>query len=110
VDATEDHDPVAGPYRCAVGEGDCIELLQGLAAGDHVDDADADLDDELLRHDDPEAQLVAEGVLPELVVPVEALPRNALVHHHHLPQRVQGDHPGEDHRHNAGTPFLFAHD
>ena len=104
VDGGEDHDPGAGPERVAVGARDGVALLQRLAAGDHVDDADADLDDELLRDDDPEAELVAEGVLAELVVAVEALARDALVHLHHLPQRVQRDHPRQEHRHHAGAP------
>jgi hypothetical protein len=104
VDGGEDHDPRAGAERLAVRAGDGVALLERLAAGDHVDDADADLDDELLRDDDPEAQLIAERVLAQLVVAVETLPGDALVHLDHLPQRVQGDHPRQDHGDHAGTP------
>jgi hypothetical protein len=104
LDGGEDHDPGAGVEGLAVRASDGVALLEGLAAGDHVDDAAADLHDELLRDDDPKAQLVAERVLAQLVVAVEALPRDALVHLNHLPQCVQGDHPRQEHGHNAGTP------
>lgn len=95
VDGGEDHDEVGElDVLAAVALAEhVVELLQRLAAGDHVHDVDADLDDELLRHHDPEAQLLAERVLPELVVPVEPLPGHHLVHLHHLPQRVERDDP-----------------
>jgi hypothetical protein len=81
-----------------------VELLQGLAAGDHVHDVEAHLHHQLLRHHDPEAQLLAERVPPQLVVPVEPLPRHALVHLHHLPQCVHHDDPRQDQHRDAHAP------
>ena len=82
----EDHDEIGELDVVAPAMADqVVELLQGLAAGHHVDDVQADLHHQLLRHDDPEAQLLAEDVLAELVVAVEALPGHHLVHLHHLP-------------------------
>jgi hypothetical protein len=107
-----------GEYHDEVGEldvlavavaDDVVELLQGLPAGDHVDDDKADLHEQLLRHDDPQAQPLAERVLPQLVVPVEPLPGNHLVHLHHLPQRVQRDDPRQDHHRHAGAPAELRH-
>lgn len=89
VDGGEDDDEVRGFDLGAVGADSFMDLLEGLAAGDHVDDVDANLDSELLRNHDPKAKLLAERVLAQLVVPVEPLPRHHLVHLHHLPQRVQ---------------------
>jgi len=81
VDGAEDDDPVGEPdVLAAAPADDVVELAQALPAGDHVDDVGADLDDELLRHDDPEPEPVPERVLPELVVAVEALAGDHLVH------------------------------
>ena len=93
VDGGEDHDEVGELDGFAVRADDVMELLERLAAGDHVHDVDADLHHQLLRHHDPQPELVPEGVLPELVVPIEALTGHHLMHLHHLPQRVQGDDP-----------------
>ena len=104
MDGAEDHDEVSELDGLAVGTDDVVELLEGLAAGDHVDDVDAHLHDQLLRDDDPEAELVAEGVLPQLVVPIEPLPRHHLVHLHHLPQSIQGDDPRQNQHSDARSP------
>jgi hypothetical protein len=105
LDGGEDHDEIRELDVLAPLVADhLVELLQGLAAGDHVDDVQADLHHQLLRHDDPEAQLLAERVLPQLVVPVEPLARHHLVHLHHLPQRVHRDDPGQDQRRDANPP------
>ena len=86
VDGGEDHDEVGELEVLAVAVADdVVELLEGLAAGDHVNDVEAHLHRELLRHHDPEAQPLAEHVLAELVVAVEPLPWHHLVHLHHLP-------------------------
>jgi hypothetical protein len=90
----EDHDSAGELDVLAFVVADhVVELLQRLASGDHEDDVPAHLDDELLRHNDPQPQLLTKRVLPKLVVPVEPLPRHHLVHLHHLPHRVQGDDP-----------------
>ena len=94
MDGGEDHDEVGELDVLALVVADhVVELLERVAAGDHVNDVEADLDHELLRHHDPETELVAKGVLPQLVVPVESLPGYHLVHLHHLPQRVHRDDP-----------------
>jgi len=99
VDRGKDHDEVGGldvvlaVAPRVITDQDVVELLQRLAAGDHVDDVDADLDNKLLRHDDPQAQLLAKGMLTKLVVPVEPLAWYHLVHLNHLPQRIERDDP-----------------
>jgi hypothetical protein len=110
LDGGEDHDPEgeADVLAPAVAE-EVVHLLERLPAGDHVDDVGADLDDELLRDDDPEPEALPEGVLPELVVPVEALPGHHLVHLHHLPQRVDRDAEGADDGHRPGAPPELRH-
>jgi hypothetical protein len=109
VDGGEDHDEVGGLDVLALALADhVVELLERLPAGDHVHDVDADLDDELLRDDDPEADLLPKGVLPELVVPVEPLAGHALVHLHHLPQRVERDHP-RDHQHRDARAPAYSY-
>jgi hypothetical protein len=105
VDGAEDDDPVGEADVLAAAPADeVVELAQALPAGDHVHDVGADLDDELLRHDDPEPEPLAERVLPELVVAVEALAGDHLVHLHHLPQCVQCDHERHDDHHRAEAP------
>ena len=93
VDASEADDEVGGPGFLGVGPDGVVGLLQGLAAGDHVHNVGSDLHHQLLRHHDPQPQLLPECVLPQLMVPVEPLPRHHLVHLHHLPQRVQRYYP-----------------
>ena len=105
VDGGEDHDEVAELDVLAPVMADhVVELVQGLAAGDHVHDVEPHLHHQLLRHHDPEAQLLAERVLPQLVVPVEPLPGDALVHLHHLPERVHRDDPRQDQHRDADAP------
>jgi hypothetical protein len=118
VDGGEDHDEVGGldvvlplARRPAVAAHQhVVELLQRPAAGHHVHDVHAHLDDQLLRHHDPQAQLLAERVLPQLVVPVEPLPGHHLVHLHHLPQRVQRDHPRHHQHGDARAPAYMPFD
>jgi hypothetical protein len=111
VHGGEDHDPERekDALASAPRAEQVVDLLQRLPAGDHVDDVGADLDDELLRDDDPEAQPLAERVLPELVVPVEPPAGHHLVHLHHLPQRVERDHEGADDHGRPQAPPVLLH-
>jgi len=109
----EDHDPEreahVGAAAAAALADEVVELAQALPAGDHVHDVGAGHDDDLQGKDDPEAQAVAEHVLPELVVPVEALAGDHLVHLHQLPQRVERDHERHHDRHRPDTPSQLRH-
>lgn len=93
LDGAEDGNPVGLSEGGASRAGRLHEFLQALAAGDHVDDVAPNLDDQLLGEHHPEAQLGAEGVLPELVVPVEPHPRDGFVEVDHLPHGVEGHTP-----------------
>lgn len=101
----EDHDEESGPDGLAAGADGGVGLLEGLASGDHVDDVGPDLHHQLLRDHDPEPELLPEGVLPQLVVPVEPPPGDCLVHLDHLPQREQGYDPRQQQDRNAGSPM-----
>lgn len=96
LDGGEHHDEVGGPDRPAFGADGGVELLDRLASGDHVHDVGPNLHHELLRHHDPQAELRPKGVLPQLMVPVEPLPGDHLVHLDHLPEREQGYGPRHD--------------
>lgn len=89
---------------CALGIQDLHELLQALAACDHVHRIAADLDDQLLRDDDPQPQSGTEGVPPEVAIPIESSPRHALMELDHQPQGVQGDAPGDHQCQRPRTP------
>jgi hypothetical protein len=76
----QDHDEVgeldvpAAAVVVVVAADRVMELLKRRAAGDHVDDVEAHLHHQLLRHDDPEGQAVTERVLPTLAT----VPRPAI--------------------------------
>lgn len=82
---SKDHDEVCFFDGFAAWADGVVELLERCSSGDHVDDAHPHLDDQLLGHHDPQAKLLTKCVLPELVVSVESLAWDHLVHLHHLP-------------------------
>lgn len=104
VDGGEDDDEVGGLDGAAAMAGEVVDLLEGVAAGDHVDDVDADLHHQLLRDNHPQAQLRPKRLLTQLVVPVEPLPWHCLVHLHHLPQRVQRYYPRQHYHRHSRSP------
>ena len=85
VDRGEDHDEVGALDRLAVKADGVVELLERCSTGDHVDDVHPNLDNQLLGNHDPETELFPKGMLPELMVSVEPLSRDHLVHLDHLP-------------------------
>lgn len=81
----EDHDEVS-LFDGLAGTADRVmEFLERFSSRDHIHYIDAHFHDELLRHDDVEAELLAEGILTEFMVSVEPFPRNHFVHFDHLP-------------------------
>ena len=62
MDPTEGEDPVRWSHWSAGGARDIHELLQALATSHHVNNAAPDLNNELLREDDPWAEFWAESV------------------------------------------------
>ncbi|KAM1791286.1 hypothetical protein TB2_034664 [Malus domestica] len=89
----KDHDGVGELDGILVFLHYLMDLLQGLSTCDHVQNVDTNFAYELLRHHNLEAKLFAEGVLPQLMVPIESLAGNHFMHLNHLPQREQSDHP-----------------
>jgi len=80
------------------------ELLQAVAAGDHVHHVAPNLHDQLLRDDHPQAQPRAERVHAQVAVPVEPHAGDALVHLDQETQRVQRHHPRQQQRHDPWPP------
>lgn len=82
MDTAEDDGEVGEPHG-VVGPGHVVDFLEGLAAGDHVDYVDADLHRQLHGDHQPQPELRPEGLLAELVVTVQPLAGDRLMHLHH---------------------------
>nr|GMC59326.1 hypothetical protein C2845_PM13G01850 [Ipomoea batatas] len=88
MDRGEDHNEIGEFDLFAVLADDVMELLEGLSSSNHVHNIHSNLNNELLGDDDPEAEFLAKGVLPQLVISVEAFAFNHFVHLNHLPESV----------------------
>lgn len=89
MEAPKDANPVRLSNWGAVGADDFHEILEAFATCHHVHNVAPDLDDQLLGEHYPRPQPRPERVPPQVVVPVESHPRDALVELRHLPHGVQ---------------------